>query len=64
MPKIETIKATDAPLPPEKMSKISPEIVRAIKALKKDEALRLEPDPERACEGRKPHVADSPRTII
>jgi len=56
MPKIETIKATEAPPPPKKVSKSSQEILNAINGLKKDEVLRLQPDPEKSMRGLKTSV--------
>ncbi len=51
MPKIETIKASEAPPPPKKMSKATQEILDAINQLKKDEVLRLQPDPGKSMRG-------------
>jgi hypothetical protein len=48
MPTIETIKASDAPPPPKKMSTSSHAIFSALSSLKKDEVLRLKPDPDRS----------------
>jgi hypothetical protein len=56
MPKIKTIKASDAPSPPKKISKASAEIVGGIEGLKKDEVLRLEPDPGKSIRGLKTAV--------
>ena len=56
MPKIETIKASLAPDPPKKMSKETAEILAAINSLKKDEVLRLQPDPDKSIRGLKTSV--------
>ena len=56
MPKMETIKASDAPPPPKKMSKVAAEMVSAINALKKDEVLRLVPDEGKSLRGLKTSV--------
>ena len=48
MPRIEIIKASDAPAPPKKMTKTTQEISDAISRLKKDEVLRLQPDPDKS----------------
>lgn len=56
MPRIETIKAADAPAPPRKMSKVAAEIVNAINSLKKDEVLRLTPDEGKSLRGLKTSV--------
>jgi hypothetical protein len=53
MPKMETIKASDAPPPPKKMSESARAIVNGLEALKKDEVLRLEPDPGKSMRGLK-----------
>ncbi len=53
MPKIETIKASEAPPPPKKMSESTRAIVTGIEALKKDEVLKLEPDPGKSMRGLK-----------
>ncbi len=57
MPRIETIKASYAPPPPKKMSKATREIVDAISRLKKDEVLRLQPDPDKSMRGLKTSVS-------
>jgi hypothetical protein len=56
MPVIETIKASDTPPPPKKMSKASAEILAAINALKKDEVLRLRPDEGKSLRGLKTSI--------
>jgi hypothetical protein len=56
MPKIETIKASEAPAPPKKMSKASADILAAVNALKKDEVLRLQPDPGKSLRGLKTSI--------
>mgnify|MGYP006200385669 CR=1 FL=1 len=53
MPKIEVVKASEAPPPPVKMSKASAELVEALKALKKDEVLQLTPDSGKSRRGLK-----------
>ncbi len=57
MPRIETIKASDAPAPPKKMSKASQQILDAINNLKRDQVLRLQPDPDQSMRGLKMSVA-------
>ncbi|MDQ4044987.1 MAG: hypothetical protein M3173_06010 [Chloroflexota bacterium] len=56
MPNIETIKASEAPPPPKKMSKATQEILEAINRLKRDEVLRLQPDPDKSMRGLKTSV--------
>ena len=56
MPKIEVIKASDAPAPPAKMSKVAEQLVSALNSLKKDEVLRLEPDEGKSMRGLKTSV--------
>lgn len=56
MPRIEVIKASEAPAPPKKMSKASSEIYNAIMTLKKGEVLRLQPDPDKSLRGLKTAV--------
>ncbi len=56
MPRIETIKATEAPPPPKKVSKSTQEILSAINRLKKDEVLRLQPDSGKSMRGLKTSV--------
>ena len=53
MPHIEVIKASEAPPPPKQMSKSSSEIYNAITRLKKDEVLRMQPDPDKSMRGLK-----------
>lgn len=56
MPTIETIKAADAPAIPKKMSKGAEQIVAALNGLKKDEVLKLQPDPGKSLRGLKTGV--------
>lgn len=56
MPRIETIKASEAPPPPQQMSKATQDILNAINSLKKDEVLRLQPDPGKSMRGLKTSV--------
>jgi hypothetical protein len=56
MPRIDVIKASEAPAPPKKMSKASSEIYNAIVKLKKDEVLRIQPDPDKSLRGLKTSV--------
>ncbi len=56
MPRIETIKASEAPAPPKKRSKATQDILDAINRLKKDEVLRLRPDPDKSMRGLKTGV--------
>lgn len=56
MPKIETIKASEAPPPPKKMSKSSQQLFAALSSLKKDEVLRLQPDADKSLRGLKTAV--------
>lgn len=53
LPKIEIIKASEAPPPPRKLSKSAQVILAALSALKKDEVLRLQPDPGKSMRGLK-----------
>ena len=56
MPRIEVIKASEAPPPPRKMSKVAEQLVAALNSLKKDEVLRLEPDEGKSLRGLKTSV--------
>lgn len=56
MPTIETIKLSDAPPPPQKLSKITSEFQAALTALKKDEVLRLSPDEGKSIRGLKTSI--------
>jgi len=56
MPRIETIKVSEAPPPPRKMSKVAAEIVSGINNLKKDEVLKLVPDEGKSLRGLKTSV--------
>lgn len=53
MPRIETIKASEAPPPPKKVSQATQEILDAINRLKKDEVLRMQPDSGKSMRGLK-----------
>lgn len=56
MPTIEMIKASEAPAPPKKLSKIAGEFQAALSALKKDEVLKLRPDEGKSIRGLKTSV--------
>ena len=56
MPKVEVIKASDAPDAPKKMSKVTAEILGAIQGLNKDQVVKLEPDPGKTIRGLKTSV--------
>ena len=56
MPRIEIIKASDAPPPPKKMSEAAREVLNAITRLKKDEVLRVQPDQGKTIRGLKTSV--------
>lgn len=56
MPLIETIKASDAPPPPKKVSKVTTEFLNAFNALKKDEVLKMVPDEGKSLRGLKTSV--------
>ena len=56
MPQIEVVKASDAPAPPKKMSKVAQELVSALNGLKKDEVLALKPDEGKSMRGLKTSV--------
>jgi hypothetical protein len=56
MPKIETIKASDAPAPPKKVYKATAEFLVALNNLKKDEVLRLTPDDGKSLRGLKTSI--------
>ncbi len=51
VPRIETVKASEAPVPPKKMSKSTAEILAAVNALKKTKFCDFNPTLVRACEG-------------
>ncbi len=53
MPRIETIKAADAPPPPKKVSQATAEFVNAFNGLKKDEILKIVPDEGKSLRGLK-----------
>lgn len=57
MPKIETIKASEAPPKPVKMSSSSAQILVALNELQKDEVLRLQPDPGKSLRGLRSAVS-------
>lgn len=54
--KIEKIKASDAPAPPRKLSKVASEILAALEDLGKDEVLRLTPAEGKTVRGLKTSV--------
>ena len=56
MPKIEIIKASEAPAPPPKMSASAQAIYSALSKLKKDEVLRLQPAEGKSMRGLKTSV--------
>jgi hypothetical protein len=56
MPRIDTIKASEAPAPPKKVSKATAELLAATIGLKKDEILRLPPDSGKSIRGLKTSV--------
>lgn len=56
MPRIETIKASDAPAPPQKASRAATEFLNAFNSLKKDEVLRMIPDEGKSLRGLKTSV--------
>lgn len=56
MPRIEVMKASEAPPPPKKMSQVAEQLMSALKDLKKDEVLRLEPDEGKSIRGLKTSV--------
>ena len=56
MPVINRIKASDAPPPPKKLSKVAAELVAALNELKKDEVLQLSPDEGKSMRGLKTSV--------
>ncbi len=56
MPKIETIKASDSPAAPKKVSKSAAELLAALNGLKKDQVLRLTPDEGKSIRGLKTSV--------
>lgn len=56
MPRVEVIKASEAPEAPKKMSKGTAEILGAIQGLKKDEVVRLTPDEGKSIRGLKTSV--------
>lgn len=56
MPSIETIKLSDAPEAPKKLSKVAEQLVTALNGLKRDEVLRLSPDEGKSLRGLKTSV--------
>ncbi len=56
MPRIEIIKASDAPPPPRKASKAATEFLNAFNSLKKDEVLKMVPDEGKSLRGLKTSV--------
>ena len=56
MPTIDVIKAADAPNPPGKMSKIASELIASLSGLKRDEVLKITPDPGKTLRGVKTSV--------
>lgn len=56
MPSIETIKLTDAPQAPRKLSRVAEQLVSALNGLKKDEVLKLSPDEGKSLRGLKTSV--------
>ena len=56
MPQITVVKASDAPAPPKKMSKVAEQLVSALNGLKKDEVLALTPDEGKSMRGLKTSV--------
>lgn len=56
MPRIEVIKASDAPAAPPKLSKAAEQLVNALNGLKKDEVLKLQPDEGKSLRGLKTSV--------
>lgn len=57
MPRIEAIKALETPDPAKQISKASQEILNAITRLKKEEVLRLQPDPDKSMRGLKASIS-------
>jgi hypothetical protein len=53
---IEVIKATEAPVPPKKVSKVAQEVVLALQALKKDEVLKISPEADKSIRGLKTSI--------
>jgi len=56
MPRIETIKAADAPSPTKKASKVATEFLDAFNSLKKDEVLKVVPDEGKSLRGLKTSI--------
>ncbi len=56
MPTIETIKLSEAPAVPKKVSKIAEQMVSALHGLKKDEVLKLTADEGKSLRGLKTSV--------
>ncbi len=53
MPTFETMKLSEAPQAPKKVSKIAEQMVSALNSLKKDEVLKLSPDDGKSLRGLK-----------
>ncbi len=56
MPRIETIKASEAPPPPRKTPTSASEIRDGINEFKRNEVLRIQPDPGKSLRGLKTSV--------
>lgn len=56
MPSIETIKLSDAPQAPRKLSRVAEQLVSALNGLKRDEVLKLSPDEGKSLRGLKTSV--------
>ncbi len=53
MPTFETMKLSDAPEAPKKLTKVAEQMVSALNSLKKDEVLKLSPDDGKSLRGLK-----------
>ena len=56
VPTIDVIKASEAPAPPKKLSKVANELMSALSNLKKDEVLKITPDAGKTLRGIKTSV--------
>ncbi len=56
MPRIEVIKASEAPELPKKVSTVADQLLTALKGLKKDEVLKLRADEGKSLRGLKTSV--------
>jgi len=56
MPRFETIKLSDAPAAPKKVSKVAEQMISALGSLKKDEVLKLTADEGKSLRGLKTSV--------